>query len=546
MKALLIYPPFASTWLVSLGFGEPLGIAYVAAALEQSGRHQVEILDGVGTVKSLSNVEVGQINWIGVTHDEVMRRMADLEFDVIGISMSRTSAIDPLTEALIRRIKTAYPDVPVIAGGPEASHFWHRYIQNPDIDYIVIGEGEKTMVDLLDALEGRGSVADVRGIAWRGDDGKAVKTPDQDIVDIDSIPWPARHLLPLRSYIDNRPSTDVPAATILTSRACPFSCAFCSTIHIWGRKWRGRSAVDVVDEMEFLVRTYGVKEIRIQDDNFCVDRKRVHRICDLILERGLDIRLHVDPGVMSMLADRDLLTKLRRVGMVSLNMQLETGSEKTQAYVNKKIDLDHMRAMVRCSHELGMAVTTNIILGFPYETKADMEESVRTAIGIGFDNIGFNWLDPRENTRVWHDFIAAGIFGADDHIQVPVPTLYCSADEVRAMRLWAIEEFERNKSAPALGKTVILAGEDIRHEDTHCYTVRIEGSGVVADCSDLPWRSPARLYENDRLLGPAHAQHVYIRTIGDGRYSHWGSTVYFSASDNSDPRRNGRVYRLEY
>lgn len=114
----------------------------------------------------------------------------------------------------------------------------------------------------------------MRGIARRDADGNPIKAEDAPIVPIDSIPWPARHLLPMRTYIENRPTTETPAATILTSRACPFRCAFCSTIQIWGNRWRGRSAVDVVDEIEWLVRTYGVGEIRVQDDNFCVKRSR--------------------------------------------------------------------------------------------------------------------------------------------------------------------------------------------------------------------------------------------------------------------------------
>ncbi|MEO0035886.1 MAG: hypothetical protein RLZZ501_1909, partial [Pseudomonadota bacterium] len=419
MKILLIYPPFASTWGLPLGFGEPLGIAYVAAAIEASGRHQVALLDGVGSRGPVSAFRTGQVNWIGLSHEEVLAEIAKIDFDAIGVSACRTSAVDPGIERLIGRIRATHPGVPIIVGGPDASHLWDHYAQNPDIDYVVIGEGEKTMIDLLDALQRADGVTEVKGIAFRGEDGTVIRAPDQDILDIDTLPWPARHLLPMLTYIRHRPTSDLPSATILTSRACPFSCAFCSTIHIWGRKWRGRAAKDVVDEIEFLHRTYGVTEIRIQDDNFCVNRQRVHDICDLILERQLEIRLHIDPGVMFMLADQEMLSKLHRVGVRHLNMQLESGCQTTQAYINKKIDLSHVRAMVTHAHSLGMTIHTNVILGFPFETKAEMIDSVQTAVEIGFDNIDFNYLDPKGDTRVRRDFIAAGLLCPDDHIELP-------------------------------------------------------------------------------------------------------------------------------
>jgi len=546
MKALLINPPFLTTSSLSVGFGEPLGLAYVAAALERSGRHSVEILDCVGSAPAIPDLKVGEINRIGLEDGDVLARLAARHFDVIGITMTRTSDLDPGTTTLIGMIKAEYPQIPIIIGGPEATHSWNDYVHDTNITYIVLGEGEKTIVDLLDAIEGQAAIASVKGIVFMDADGVPVKTAAQDTVDIDSLAWPARHLLPMSSYIENRPTTERRAASILTSRACPYRCAFCSTIHVWGNNWRGRAVGDVVREIEFLVKEYGVGEIIITDDNFCVNRKRVHAICDMIIALKLDVVIHVSSGVMSSLANEDLLKKLSAAGMVDINMQLESGNEQTQGYICKKIDLAHMKSMIDTAHALGMHVSTNIILGFPFETKEQMEDSAKVAIGLGFDSIDFVYILPKDNTRVHRDFVECGILAEGELPVLPVRTVHCSADEVRAVRDWAIQEFQNSKKAAPTGRSMHIDPAAISHGEGHCYSIRFPDGHDLSDHSEAPMRSPARLYEDDVPLGPLHTLHRSIRAFGEGRYSHWDWWLYFSTSDNSDPRTNGRTYRLEY
>jgi len=546
MNLLLLNPPFLTIHMMSLAFGEPLGLAYVAASVERSKRHQVEILDGVGSATEIRERKPGEHNWIGMAHADVLAEISKRHFDAIGISLCNACDVDPGTTALIRKIKEQSPGTPIIVGGPEASHNWEAYARNTDISFVVIGEGEYSLVQLLDAIEAGTEVKDVKGLAFLDEDGSVFKTEDPEIVDINSIPWPARHLIPLQIYIENRPTTKNRAVTILTSRACPFSCAFCSMIKVWGNKWRGRSPRDVVDEIEFLIKEYDIKEVRIQDDNFCVNRKRVHEICDLMIDRNIDIEIVIDPGVMASLADEDLLRKMNKAGLKNINMQLESGSLKTQKYISKPIDLDHIRNMVRVCHELKMKIRTNIIIGFPFETKEDMIESVTNAVDAGFDHIEFIYLNPIRSTRVRRDFIEAGIIEENDNPTLPIRTLHCSAEEVREVYNFAASYLESRRHLPTKGQSLRLDPAVMFHVEGYCYAAPVPEGRDIADHENAPCQSPARLFEDGRYHGLNHAMHRHIGTMGEGRYSHWQTLVYFSTSDNSDPRTNGRQYLLEY
>jgi magnesium-protoporphyrin IX monomethyl ester (oxidative) cyclase len=465
MKIVLINPPFATKASLIMSFGEPLGLAYVAAAIEQNPRHDVAVLDGVGLSNHFDNFDGDQLNWVGISHQDVINKLKSISFDAIGITMSKMHNVDNRVPDLIRLIKQEYPAIPIIAGGPEITLRWDHYANNTDISYLVIGEGEATIIDLLDALSGARDIASVKGIVWRDDRGISVKAEPQEIIDVETIPWPARHLLPMETYIKYRPGSLYPAATILTSRACPFNCVFCSSVEIWGRQWRGRSAESVVDEIEFMVRQYGVKDIRIHDDNFCVQKKRVYRICDLIIERKLDILFNVVPGIMASIVDIPLLEKLRQAGLESLTIQLESGDRSVQDYISKKIDMERMHLIVSRAQELGMSVMTNVLLGFPIDTLQTMTNSVEKAIDIGFDFIGFYFVQPIANTRVRRDFVSHGIMSAEEIVTLPLRTVSCMPADVAAVRKWAITEFYRRKMAtiaisPADSQLTILRSLD--------------------------------------------------------------------------------------
>ena len=433
MKILLITPPLIVNVSngVGVSYGEPLGLAYVAASVEASKRHQVEVLDAMG----LATEFVRQDDYIvyGLPHDEVLRRMRLTSFDVVGIGITKLYDDDDQILRLLAMIKKAFPNVPLIIGGPDVTLAWESYMAVETIDYAVLGEGETTIVQLLDHLDARGGLAGIQGICYR-ENGRVKMIPQGPAVEIDSIPWPARHLFPMENYFRFKlPGARSRSAAILTSRACPYSCAFCSTIEVWGRKWRGRAAKDVVDEIEHLIKTYRVGEVVVFDDNFLVDVKRAEAIADDIIARGLDVKVNVSPGLMIHLLTADLLRKLAKAGLSRVQMQLESGNLKTLEYIDKHIDISKAKEIVAAAHLAGLRVQTNVLIGFFFEDRKDIEESIRVAHSIGFDGVDFMLAEPKPGTRMYDDWVKAGIFKDGDPAKMPVDTLHFKGHELAAI-----------------------------------------------------------------------------------------------------------------
>lgn len=440
MKILLVNPSLitkASNSL-SISYGEPLGLAYVAASVEAAGRHEVEVLDAMGLATEFSRQ--GELIVYGLSHDEILQRMRQTSFEAIGVTITRLYDDADQKPRLLARIKEEFPGVPLIVGGPDVTLEWASYMALDAVDYAVLGEGETTIVLLLDYLDGRGGRGDIKGICYR-ENGQVKMVPRGPAVKIASIPWPARHLFPMENYFRVKsPGGEGRSAAILTSRACPYSCAFCSTIEVWGRKWRGRPAKDVVDEIEHLVKNFRVSEVVVFDDNFLVDKKRAVAIADDIIARRLNIEIIVAPGLMINLFDADLLRKLKKAGLSVVQMQLESGNQKTLEYIDKHIDISKAKEIVAAAHAVGLRVYTNVLLGFFFEDRNDIEESIRVAESIGYDGVDYMLAEPKPKTRMYDDWVKAGIFKDGDPARMPVDTLHFKGHELAAI----LETAQRN------------------------------------------------------------------------------------------------------
>ena len=289
-------------------------------------------------------------------------------------------------------------------------------LSDPNVDFVVRGEGEQTISELVGALEqGKHKrLEKIKGIGFIKN-GKTIITPPRpEIQDLDSLPFPARHLLPMETYFEAVKENPIRGvirkrwAIMTTSRGCPHECIFCSNHIVMGRKWRARSPEKVVEEIEQLVDTYKIEQIDFYDDNMTLKKKRVIEICDLIKERGLDIEWYVPTGVRADTLDEELLTKMKASGCRGLRIAPESGVQRVVNQVIKKnLDLKDVEKAVVLTNKVGIKLGVFFILGLIGETKEDMKETIKFAYKLrklGAKNFHFSIA----TAIIWNRTLRAG------------------------------------------------------------------------------------------------------------------------------------------
>ena len=401
MKILLIYPPlsFAS---YERHIAPPLGLAYIGAVLEEAG-YEVRILDTVALnwrnpIKSRDRMHLGQ-KW-----EDISNEIKGSKPDAVGISCP-FSCQSQNAHRVAELVKAYDTDVPVIMGGAHPSTLPKRVLCDQNVDYVVIGEGEETMLNLLKTLSRGGPFNGIDGFAYREERKTVINPKKKFIEDLDSLPFPARHLLPMNEYFNAKAPHGPelmrsPFTSMITSRGCPFNCVFCSIHSVWGHKWRPRSPDNVVLEIEHLIDVYKIREIHFEDDNLALDKRRMEKICDLILDRGLDIKWFTPNGVAIWTLDKNLLEKMKKSGCYKLCFGIESGDPETLRFIGKPLDLTYARKVIQWANELGIWTHGFFVIGFPYESKASIDRTLRFATESDLDFASFFIATPLPGTRL--------------------------------------------------------------------------------------------------------------------------------------------------
>jgi radical SAM superfamily enzyme YgiQ (UPF0313 family) len=366
MKVQLFVPPggyFAERWTKGSSM-PPLGLLSIGAVLEKEG-HEIKIVPA----------DILKLN-----RAQIAREIRTFQADIIGVTSTTENRFQSFD--LIKLAKKVHPMALAIMGGPHASMAAEdslRFI--PELDIVVRGEGEETMRELcrfLDGNKGNEALSSVAGISYRHNGKIHTNPPRSPIKDLDTIPRPAYHLIPFETYnfrFEVPGQGQLPAVNMMSSRGCPFDCNFCATPINWGRLVRMRSAENIIDEIEFLINTYGVKVIFFFDDTFNTNPKRVHTICDLIIERKLDIYFKCDVRID--LIDKPLLEKMKDAGLFHLSFGIEAGAERVRnEIVNKKINVEDFHNLVKWCNELDIIPNAFFIFSHPTETWEEAQESI--------------------------------------------------------------------------------------------------------------------------------------------------------------------------
>jgi len=401
MKILLIHSGDQRKMQGRLTFAKspPLGLLYLGGVLEQDG-HKVEILDYY-----MENVSREKL------------KNSLLSSDVVGIDVY-TYALKPIQE-ISKLVKELDPDIPIIIGGPHCIFNQKKSLADfPEANISAVGEGEPIILDLVKYLQGKKKQSDIHSIYYREKESIKSGKPLKIIEDLDSIPFPARHLVEKHDY------GELPfgyrmkkMTTMITSRGCPFNCRFCSRYDsiIPEFKFRQRTAENIIQEIEEISKKY--RSISIVDDNFLVDIKRAHIVFDEIIKMGMDIELGIH-GARADTANRELYQKMKKAGVKFLYFGLESANRDVLDFYNKKINLSQIKKAIKLSREMNFVTTGNFIIGAPIETKEHIEKTIKLACSLPLDIAGFGPLLYIRGSQLWDEAVENKNISEDMHVVI--------------------------------------------------------------------------------------------------------------------------------
>ncbi|HIH71304.1 MAG TPA: B12-binding domain-containing radical SAM protein [Methanothermobacter thermautotrophicus] len=391
MDVVLINPEDRTAVKNKLGFVlPPLNLMYLGASLERAS-FSVKIIDD-------------DLRRMGV--EGVARLVERINPFIVGITA--TTATIRTSLEYIKAIKDRLPNVLTVIGGPHPTFLPVDTLREcRDLDVVVMGEGEATIVDLAENHERGGSLEGVAGITYRDGDRIRTNEPRALIEDLDEIPFPARHLVPFRDY----ETSSQDAGGMITSRGCVYPCRYCSSSLIMGKKFRFRSPENVVDEVEELVEVYGLHDIAFLDDTFMLHRPRAREISEEIRRRNLDVSFVTSSRVD--MVQESLLRDLRNAGMSTIYYGVESGCQRVLDMMKKGITVKQAEDAVRVTKKVGVDVITSFILGYPGEKPSEMDRTIDFSIKLDPDYSQYSILTPFPGTPIYAELKSQGLIEDD-------------------------------------------------------------------------------------------------------------------------------------
>ncbi len=413
MRIQLIHPPVYLNVhaMTALRPSMPLGLAYIAASLLEAG-HDVSVIDAVAEAPDRVTAD-GPLHRLGLSPDEIADRVKP-DTKVIGIT-NMWSFSWPLVRQILVTLKARHPDKIIVAGGEHFTGLTELSLKDSPIDYVVMGEGEETAVELFKLIDkGVRDPGELKGVAFRRD-GQVVVNPRRDRVrTVDQIPWPAWHLIDVEAYNRHRLLLGVHAGftiPILATRGCPYQCTYCSSPTMWTTRWYPRDPVDVADEITHYVKTYGARNFPFQDLTAIIKKDWIVTFCNEIIKRKLDIVWQFPSGTRCEVVDDEVAQLLAKSGGRHLAFAPESGSERTRKLIKKQMRTEGLMNAVQASVRNGLNITAFLVIGFPHDVKEDLKDTVKFVRRLakeGIDDIAVGFYFPIPNTELYRYLVTTG------------------------------------------------------------------------------------------------------------------------------------------
>ena len=377
MKTLLIAPNYLKVYSYvseeATMILPPLGLAYIAGYLRGNGI-DVQVLD------------LAAMRYTDEQEKEAIKKSGA---DFVALAATTNTILEAY--ALAKKAKEVLPNAKIAVGGPHPTMMPERTLQEfPEIDYCIISEAEETTLELAQGKKDK----DILGIAYRDKKGNIKLNPPRTLIpNLDVLPFPARDLLPLEKYWTPGVRR-YPFATIMTSRGCPYSCTFCSNFRTQGKQFRFRSPENVLAEIDHLVKTYGIKELNILDDNFTFLPGRVEKICEGLIQRGYDLELKTGNGIRADRVTPELLKKMKQAGFYLVAFGIESGNEEILKKMRKGERKEHIVKAVKWAKEAGLLTEGFFMFGNEGEGREEMLETIQFAKDLDLNFAQFQVYTP--------------------------------------------------------------------------------------------------------------------------------------------------------
>jgi len=373
----------------------PIGLGYLASTLEAKGI-RVGILDFGG---------------LGYTPEQLFEHaredLARTKPDLVGITCLTTQA--HLALEVARIAKEVCGGCRTVLGGPHPSAAPVEVARDPNVDFVVVGEGERTLLDLVKNLSKPDRLRTVEGLVYRDGEEVVATLPRRLIENLDEIPFPAYHL-----FADRKLNLTVDAhgidareryMEVFSSRGCPYQCIYCHKM--FGKKFRARSPENVLEEIKLLYHRYRIREIHFEDDCFNLDIRRAKRILDLLIESGMDLSIRFPNGLRADFVDEELISKMKKAGVYQTSIGVETASPRVMGLIKKRLDLRRVEETVRLALKHGLTMRGFFMIGFPGETKEEIMQTLEYAKNLDVHFASLSIVTPYPGTELY-DMAAKG------------------------------------------------------------------------------------------------------------------------------------------
>ena len=397
MKILFLVPPETISLESSVpkaleggkGYYPKLGLLYVAAYYERETGNQPVFIDCPPE---------------NVSQEELSRRVKEVQPDMVAMSIMTFNLLDALHTARI--LKRDHPNLKVCLGGPHVNLYPKETLHQPEIDYVVFGEGEKIFFHLIQALESGDSLKSIKGLGWKEKGEEHINSAETELLNLNELPFPARHLVDISSY-KHIIGEGRQFFTIQATRGCPAACSFCD---IRKTKFRVRSPESVVDEIEELVEM-GVDDLFFVDDTITIDKKNVLEICDLIVKRNINIHFKISARVDTI--NKEVIAALKKAGCYRIHYGIESASPKHLKYLQKGQTPEKVERACKMTRDAGIGFFAYMMIGIPHETKEEMFETVDFAKKLKPDYAQFSICTPYPKVELYYQMIQEGIVPED-------------------------------------------------------------------------------------------------------------------------------------